>query len=150
MRIVTSSITTISNGQKANHSSRTGAAASTSGGPKVPRGLRQLPITSLAGPTNTQSEYDALQADAASIEQWWSNPRWQHTKRVYSGKNKKRIWELQSFHFMFFKGVIGSNVISTSLFLTPFLYLLLAFLSFVSHGCCLSSSLPRSSCSFGW
>jgi hypothetical protein len=56
---------------------------------KIPRGLRGLPITSLAGATDARSEFDALQAEAARIEQWWANPRWQHTKRVYSGKSNQ-------------------------------------------------------------
>ena len=78
MRIVTSSVNAISGGNaKANENNA-----------KIPRGLRGLPIASLAGETNARSEFDALQAEAASIEQWWANPRWQHTKRVYSGKGK--------------------------------------------------------------
>jgi len=52
--------------------------------PKVPRGLRVLSgqgeITS-GGP---QSEYDGLKAEASKIEVWWTSPRWQNTKRVYS------------------------------------------------------------------
>jgi hypothetical protein len=61
---------------------------STSTDPKVPRGLRGLPIASLAGSTNARDEFDTLQAEAASIEQWWASPRFQHTKRVYSGKKE--------------------------------------------------------------
>ena len=77
MRIVTSSVNAKPNNEN--------------GGAKIPRGLRGLTITSLAGSTNARSELDALQAEAASIEQWWANPRWQHTKRVYSGK-KALLW----------------------------------------------------------
>ena len=52
--------------------------------PKIPRGLRSLQV---AAPTTTdaRSEYNALQAEATRIEKWWSESRWKHTKRVYSG-----------------------------------------------------------------
>ena len=56
--------------------------------PKIPRGLRGLSITSLASTPSPQTEYDMLKDEATKIEQWWSTPRWQHTKRVYSGKYK--------------------------------------------------------------
>ncbi|KAG7371145.1 isocitrate lyase [Nitzschia inconspicua] len=80
MRIVTSTVTSIM-GSSGTTSS---ANKQSSTDPKVPRGLRGLPIASLAGSTDARSEYDALQAEAASIEQWWANPRFQYTKRVYS------------------------------------------------------------------
>jgi hypothetical protein len=48
-------------------------------------GLRRLPVASSSPTSNVRSEYDRLQAEAAQIEQWWSSPRWQDTKRVYSG-----------------------------------------------------------------
>ena len=51
---------------------------------KIPRGLRRLPIVATTT-TNTRSEFDRLKAEAAQIEQWWSTPRFKHTKRVYSG-----------------------------------------------------------------
>eukprot|EP00529_Nitzschia_sp_RCC80_P011813 CAMPEP_0113451388 /NCGR_PEP_ID=MMETSP0014_2-20120614/6313_1 /TAXON_ID=2857 /ORGANISM="Nitzschia sp." /LENGTH=580 /DNA_ID=CAMNT_0000342743 /DNA_START=324 /DNA_END=2069 /DNA_ORIENTATION=+ /assembly_acc=CAM_ASM_000159 len=54
------------------------------GGPKIPRGLRNLSISSLAPTSNQRSELSALRAEANSIEQWWASPRWQYTKRVYS------------------------------------------------------------------
>ena len=61
---------------------------SSSGGdkivPKVPRGLRVLPNQAPGGRSGG-SEYDALKAEAARIEAWWATPRWQDTKRVYSG-----------------------------------------------------------------
>jgi hypothetical protein len=51
--------------------------------PKVPRGLRLLPS---GVPTNDPgAEYDSLKAEAAKIEQWWSEDRWYDTQRVYSG-----------------------------------------------------------------
>lgn len=50
--------------------------------PKVPRGLRSLPLAS-AQPT-TGNEQALLRQDAAALESWWSQPRWKHTKRVYS------------------------------------------------------------------
>ena len=53
--------------------------------PKVPRGLRSLPAVALSGASDPRSEYSALKAEADRLEQWWSTPRWQHTKRVYSG-----------------------------------------------------------------
>ena len=83
MRIVSSSVTTIMGGNGSNN------AQKSSTDPKVPRGLRGLPIASLAGSTDARSEYDTLQAEAAAIEQWWANPRFQHTQRVYSGKEAK-------------------------------------------------------------
>jgi hypothetical protein len=52
--------------------------------PKVPRGLRSLPIA--ASSSDSRSEYKSLQAEAARIEEWWASPRWRLTKRVYSGK----------------------------------------------------------------
>jgi hypothetical protein len=55
------------------------------GAPKIPRGLRRLPIASSTSSSSVRSEYDRLKAEAAQIEQWWSSPRWQDTKRVYSG-----------------------------------------------------------------
>jgi hypothetical protein len=55
--------------------------------PKVPRGLRGLP-SSGRSQTSASSEMHRLQEEAASIERWWSEPRWRHTKRVYSGKYK--------------------------------------------------------------
>lgn len=51
--------------------------------PKIPRGLRSLPSSQL-NRNDPRSEYDSLKADASQIEQWWSNDRWKHTKRIYS------------------------------------------------------------------
>lgn len=52
--------------------------------PKIPRGLRNLPIASATsgdnGPTNNQ-----LQNEKIAIERWWTNSRWTHTKRGYNG-----------------------------------------------------------------
>jgi len=51
--------------------------------PQVPRGLRSLPT---AGATSLRTnELQDLQQDVAAIERWWKEPRWNHTKRVYSG-----------------------------------------------------------------
>jgi hypothetical protein len=50
--------------------------------PKVPRGLRGIASPSSA---NELTSVDTLQQEAAMIERWWSQPRWKHTKRVYSG-----------------------------------------------------------------
>ena len=51
--------------------------------PKVPRGLRNLPPAPTVSPT---SELQRLKADAAALEAWWKDPRWNETKREYSGK----------------------------------------------------------------
>lgn len=52
--------------------------------PKVPRGLRVLPTVATAN--EADGEYNLLKAEAAKIEQWWTEDRWNKTKRVYSGK----------------------------------------------------------------
>ena len=52
--------------------------------PKIPRGLRALPITS--GTSSPREELNALQQDVAAIERRFQDPRWKHTKRVYTGK----------------------------------------------------------------
>ena len=59
---------------------------------KIPRGLRVLlPRSSGAEATTTngasaQQAFGAqLNQEAAAMERWWAQPRWQHTKRVYSG-----------------------------------------------------------------
>ena len=49
---------------------------------KTPRGLRGLPQET--GPSASQ-ELQALKDEAARIERWWTEPRWKHTQRVYSG-----------------------------------------------------------------
>jgi hypothetical protein len=53
---------------------------------KIPRGLRNLPPQKER--PSPQSELQQLQQDAAKIERWWTNPRWKHTQRVYSGTNE--------------------------------------------------------------
>jgi hypothetical protein len=53
--------------------------------PKVPRGLRSLPITGHSQ-ASASSEMPGLQDEVASIERWWTESRWRHTKRIYSGK----------------------------------------------------------------
>jgi hypothetical protein len=52
--------------------------------PKVPRGLRGLPVTS--GVHRSSGDMSDLQQDVAAIEQWWQDSRWKHTKRTYSGE----------------------------------------------------------------
>jgi Isocitrate lyase family len=43
--------------------------------------------TGVASSKSSSSSFGAqLQAEAAAIERWWAQPRWQHTKRIYSGK----------------------------------------------------------------
>jgi len=54
--------------------------------PKIPRGVRALPITN--GTPSPREELNALQQDVAEIERWWADAaRWKHTKRVYSAKD---------------------------------------------------------------
>ena len=53
--------------------------------PKIPRGLRVLGTSSSASTTRSADFGQQLKNEAAAIERWWSQPRWQHTKRVYSG-----------------------------------------------------------------
>jgi hypothetical protein len=54
---------------------------------KVPRGLRSLPAAAAApkAALSNQQFASELQQEAAAVEQWWTQPRWQHTRRVYSG-----------------------------------------------------------------
>jgi hypothetical protein len=54
--------------------------------PKIPRGLRSLPMASYEPPTTVNGELNQLKQDAAAIESWWTQSRWKHTKRVYSGE----------------------------------------------------------------
>jgi hypothetical protein len=83
MRVVNTSSLSSSNN---NNNNNMGNQQKTKvGAPKIPRGLRRLPVASSSPTSNVRSEYDRLQAEAAQIEQWWSSPRWQDTKRVYSG-----------------------------------------------------------------
>lgn len=55
--------------------------------PKVPRGLRALGTADIQRSSGTSAPDfgQQLKNEAAAIERWWSQPRWQHTKRVYSG-----------------------------------------------------------------
>lgn len=50
--------------------------------PKIPRGLRVLP---LAAPSSSpDNELAKLQGEAQAIERWWKESRWNQTKRIYS------------------------------------------------------------------
>lgn len=51
--------------------------------PKIPRGLRS---TASPSAVSDRQELAQLNQDAARIANWWTQPRWQHTKRAYSGK----------------------------------------------------------------
>lgn len=53
--------------------------------PKIPRGVRALPVTN--GTPSPREELSALQQDVAAIERWFADPRWKHTKRVYAAKD---------------------------------------------------------------
>ena len=54
--------------------------------PKVPRGLRALPVASGLPRSSPSGDMADLQQDVAVIERWWQDPRWKHTKRTYSGE----------------------------------------------------------------
>jgi hypothetical protein len=56
---------------------------------KIPRGLRVLPSSSsvLQSSASSSSELSDLQAQASLMEQWWQEPRWMQTKRIYSRKS---------------------------------------------------------------
>lgn len=62
--------------------------------PKVPRGLRVLPqqsstsssASSVPGSSSSATtELSRLRQEASRLEQWWKDPRWKHTTRIYSG-----------------------------------------------------------------
>ena len=59
----------------------TSSPAKEQANPKVPRGLRSLPSMG-ASP----DEHQLIQQDAQQIAKWWKEPRWKHTKRIYSRK----------------------------------------------------------------
>lgn len=86
MRVVSSSVVsvTMGNNKNKNNNKKTSQAGG-GGGPKIPRGLRGLSTVTSLAPSDPRSELGSLKDDIATIEQWWSTPRWQHTKRVYSG-----------------------------------------------------------------
>jgi Isocitrate lyase family len=58
---------------------------------KVPRGLRGLsnPNRNLL---STLSDKEQLQQEAMAVERWWSQSRWKHTKRIYSGEYLLTFW----------------------------------------------------------
>jgi hypothetical protein len=58
---------------------------------QIPRGLRLL-RSGVASSKSSSSFGAQLQAEAAAIERWWAQPRWQHTKRIYSGTLLYRVW----------------------------------------------------------
>ena len=51
---------------------------------KTSRGLRVLPPQKKKSVGEEQSH---LRRDVSEVEQWWKEPRWNHTQRVYSGKS---------------------------------------------------------------
>ena len=79
--------------------------------PKIPRGLRSLPV--VAQTSNVRSESMSLQAEVKEIEEWWSSPRWRLTKRVYSGET---MWNpyfkpcRKSSNEYFFKTFVAMDV----------------------------------------
>lgn len=53
--------------------------------PKVSRGLRGLRNSSFSNNSESvEAERDALLSEIAHLEQWWSDERWNGTKRTYS------------------------------------------------------------------
>jgi hypothetical protein len=85
MRVVNTSSLSFNSSSSNNNDMGNQQKSKVLGPPKIPRGLRRLPIASSSSTSSVRSEYDRLKAEAAQIEQWWSSPRWQDTKRVYSG-----------------------------------------------------------------
>jgi len=51
--------------------------------PKVSRGLRVLPPPQTNNNDVSTQEYSQLLEEAADMETWWNDLRWQHTTRVY-------------------------------------------------------------------
>jgi hypothetical protein len=91
MRIVTSSLGSVGSGQDDHHkTSHDMVSTGKSYQAKVPRGLRVLSSTRSSASTSTSRELSDLQAEASMIEQWWQEPRWKHTKRIYSGEYSQR------------------------------------------------------------
>jgi hypothetical protein len=78
MRVV-SSFTSSSNSSSNNNNKDVAKAT-------VPRGLRVLPHVSAAPPSSPQAERKELQQECQQLERWWQEPRWTHTKRIYSGE----------------------------------------------------------------
>ena len=64
--------------------------------PRIPRGLRTVPTASQlatsSAPSQPQRELTELRAEASQIERWWTEARWKHTKRIYSGKTTTRFF----------------------------------------------------------
>lgn len=50
---------------------------------KVPRGLRTLRNIPKPESTDTLAQ---LKTEASTVEQWWAQPRWKYTKRIYAGE----------------------------------------------------------------
>ena len=50
--------------------------------PKISRGARNLPPKKKE---SVSEETDKLQLDAREIEKWWTDSRWNYTKRTYAG-----------------------------------------------------------------
>lgn len=59
--------------------------------PKIPRGLRGLPMASVSADYDGMSK-NQLEQEARTIEQWWSEPRWKYTKRGYNGMFYALTW----------------------------------------------------------
>ena len=54
--------------------------------PKVSRGLRGLRNSFSDNGETVEAERNALLSEIAHLEQWWSDERWNGTKRTYSGE----------------------------------------------------------------
>lgn len=89
MRIVTTSASSLGGARPKDHDM---VATGRSYQARVPRGLRVLSSLSSSSSSSSsslepQQELSELQAEAAMLEQWWKEPRWMHTKRIYSRKS---------------------------------------------------------------
>mmetsp|Transcript_6973 Transcript_6973/g.13782 ORF Transcript_6973/g.13782 Transcript_6973/m.13782 type:complete len:602 (+) Transcript_6973:81-1886(+) len=81
---IVSSFSSSSNSNKmrvVNHNMSSSSSSSKQPSTAVPRGLRNLSLPPTVSPT---TELQRLRTDAAALEAWWKDPRWNQTKRVYS------------------------------------------------------------------
>ena len=98
MRIVTSSLGNVGGGASSSPSSHAGGkkdhdmVATGKYQARVPRGLRVL-HQSTSGSSSPSAELSDLKTEAAMIEQWWQEPRWNLTNRIYSRKSRREAKE---------------------------------------------------------
>jgi hypothetical protein len=82
--------------------------------PKIPRGLRALPAAAASSRVSPGSELGMLRSEASSIDQWWKDPRWKNTTRVYSCKSNQMSIALLPYPFC-----IEQTSYLNSLLITP-------------------------------